>query len=334
MRHPYSANNAIVTIIIPVYNVERYIERCARSLYEQTYRHIEYIWVNDATPDESLDILKKVTEDYPNRKSQIQIITHAQNQGLPSARNTGLTIATGDYIFHCDSDDYVDKDMIRQFIHKAIDLSADIVYSDWYLSFHKRERYMKQPACEDGFTCIQAMLSGSMRFNVWNKLVRRSLYQENDIRFPPGKGMGEDMTMIRLFAYAENVAYLPKAYYHYMQVNPVAYTKVFSEDHWNQLQGNVSDIKAFLTTKYGERLNTELHLFCLNVKLPLLITGENSSYERWLTTYRESDAYIDTPQHRSFRIRWLQQMVLKRRFCLIRLHYCLVVKIIYGVIYR
>lgn len=323
-----------VTIIIPIYNVSSYIERCARSLYEQTYRDIEYIWVNDATLDNSLEILKNVTEEYPSRKLQTQIITHKQNKGLPSARNTGLKYSSGDYVFHCDSDDYVDKEMVSTFVRKAIDTNADIVYSDWYLSFSKNERYMVQPMCETPLQCVEAMLSGSMRFNVWNKLIRRSLYVDNKIVFPDGYGMGEDMTMIKLFASAAKIAYLPKAYYHYMQINPQAYTKVFSERHWNELCHNVANLKEFVETKYGTLFYKHLHFFCLNVKLPLLISGDSRQYEYWLACFNESNRFIDKNDHVSYRTRWLQRMALQRRFWLIRLHYYVIIRFVYGVIYR
>ena len=330
----FKTNSLTVSIIIPVYNVAAYIERCARSLYEQSYQHIEYIWVDDATPDDSIEILERVTAEYLNRKSQVRIVTHAHNKGLPSARNTGLSIAQGDYIFHCDSDDWVDEDMIKTFAQEVSYTNADIVYSDWYLTFSKSERYMKQPEYQDPLQCVKAMLSGTMRFNVWNKFVKRSLYIDNQIFFPAGCGMGEDMTMIKIFSTAVKVTYLQKGFYHYMQVNPDAYTKVFSQEHWRQLHCNVSDIRAYISQRYGGLFLKELHFFCLNVKHPLLITGDYSSYERWLQCFSDSNAFVDFNQQISWRTRWLQHMVLKRRFWLVRAHYYLLIKFVYGVIYR
>lgn len=321
-----------ISIIIPIYNVEAYIERCARSLYEQTYAHIEYIWVNDATPDNSIQILKRVTDEYPQRKADVRIVEHSFNKGLPTARNTGLSVSGGDYIFHCDSDDWADKDMIELFCEKATRTEADIVYSDWYLTFAKSERYMVQPALQTPLECIEAMLSGPMRFNVWNKMVRRSLY--TDISFPDGYGMGEDMTMIKLFASAKKVVYLHKAFYHYMQINPHAFTKVYSKESWRQLYYNVSDIKRFIRQKYGFLFEKQLHFFCLNVKLPFLMTGNKHSYEHWLYCFPESNEYIEQNNLISIRIRWLQQAALKRQFWLIRVHYYMLFKLVYGIIYR
>lgn len=97
-----------VSVIIPVYNVEKYIEHCARSLMEQTLMDIEYIFVDDCTPDHSMEILQRVLTDYPERLESIRIIHHTQNSGLATVRNTGLQIAQGEYIIHCDSDDWVE----------------------------------------------------------------------------------------------------------------------------------------------------------------------------------------------------------------------------------
>lgn len=201
-----------VSVIIPVYNVGKFIERCARSLMEQTIDNVEYIFVDDASPDNSIQILQKVLADYPNRRDNVRILTHAENKGLPAARNTGLAVAQGKYIFHCDSDDFVEPDMLEQLYGKAIKCDADIVWCDWYLTFENSERYMKQPAYDTPLEALKAMLSGVMKYNVWNKLVRRSIYVENKIDFPAGYGMGEDMTIMLLFAYAERISYLPHAF--------------------------------------------------------------------------------------------------------------------------
>ena len=106
-----------VSMLIPIYGVEKFIERCAISLFEQTYQNIEYIFVNDCTKDDSINVLERVINRYPNRKPFVRIINHAQNKGLAGARNTAVANATGEFIMHVDSDDYVDKEIVR----KAID---------------------------------------------------------------------------------------------------------------------------------------------------------------------------------------------------------------------
>ena len=102
-----------VSICIPIYEVERFIERCARSLFTQSYQNIEYIFVNDCTPDHSIDVLQEVLKEYPNRAKFVNIVSHNINRGLAAARQTAIRHATGDYMFHLDSDDYLEHDAIR-----------------------------------------------------------------------------------------------------------------------------------------------------------------------------------------------------------------------------
>ena len=117
-----------VSVCIPVYGVEKYIERCARSLFEQTMTDgIEFIFVNDCTTDKSIEILERILAEYPGRQAQTKIIHHATNKGLVAARNTGLAHATGDYIIHCDSDDWVDLNFYESLYKKAVETGADVV---------------------------------------------------------------------------------------------------------------------------------------------------------------------------------------------------------------
>lgn len=188
-----------VSVIIPVYKVEKFVERCVRSLMEQTMDGIEYIFVDDASPDDSILILHKVLVDYPERSERVKILVHSENKGLPAARNTGLAVAKGEYVFHCDSDDFVEKDLLSTLYEVACCEKADIVWSDYYVSYPNNERYMRQPSYDTPEAALKGMLHGRMKYNVWNKLVKRSLYIEHDITFPAGYAMGEDMTMMFLF---------------------------------------------------------------------------------------------------------------------------------------
>lgn len=121
----------LVSILVPVYGVEKYIERCARSLFEQTYESLEYIFVDDCSPDDSIAILKRVMEDYPERKDQVRIIQHDHNRGLAAARNTALDAATSPFISHVDSDDYLSLDAIQLLVNKQVETDADIVLGNF-----------------------------------------------------------------------------------------------------------------------------------------------------------------------------------------------------------
>ena len=116
-----------VSILVPVFGVERFIERCARSLFEQTYPDLEYIFVDDGSIDRSIEILQSVVEEYPTRNAAVHLIKHDHNRGLGAARNTALDNATGEFVYHVDSDDYIDRDTIRLLVAKQKETNADII---------------------------------------------------------------------------------------------------------------------------------------------------------------------------------------------------------------
>ena len=323
-----------VSVIVPIYKVEGFIERCVRSLMEQTLDEVEYIFVDDASPDRSVAILQRTLADYPERANQVRILTHEQNKGLPAARNTGLEVAQGEYIFHCDSDDYVEREMLAEMYEAAKQDDADYLWSDFFLSFEQNERYMKVRSYATAEEALNGVLDGAMKYNVWNKLVRRSLYAENTVRFPAGHSMGEDMTMIRLLACAKWVAYIPKAYYHYVRLNMSALTQTFSERHLVDIRHNVDETVTFLRARFGAAMEAPIARFQLSVKLPFIISDKRSDYRRWTEWYPESNGYIWSAESLPWRTKMLQWLAAKKQFWAVWLYYKVVYKFIYGIIYR
>lgn len=323
-----------ISVITPVYNVEAFISRCIISLMKQTLDEIEYIFVDDASPDSSIGILQEILNRYPERNSHVRLIRHDKNLGLPAARNSGLEVASGDYIFHCDSDDFVEKDMLETMYKAAVMNNADIVYCDWYLSFKNNERYMKQPECSSSMEALKSMLRGIMKYNVWNKLVKRCLYKDNNIIFPAGYGMGEDLTMVRLVARAEKIVHIPEAFYHYVQSNTGAFSKTYSERHLLELRHNVSMLTDDLYKIYGSSIEREIAFLKLDVKYPFLISDDPAKYALWQEWYPEANEYICQNRYVSPRRRYIQWLAWKKQFWAIRIYYRYVHHIIYGLIYR
>lgn len=106
-------SNNKVSILVPIYGVEKYIEKCAHSLFRQTYSNIEYVFMNDCTPDYSMQVLQGVLAAYPERKDAVKIVEHSCNKGLSSARNIAFEASTGDYVMHVDSDDFLDVNAVE-----------------------------------------------------------------------------------------------------------------------------------------------------------------------------------------------------------------------------
>lgn len=323
----------IISVIVPVYGVEKFVEHCAVSLMEQTLDGVEFIFVDDCTPDNSIDIIRDVISRYPDRDARI--VSHSENRGLPSARNTGLGLATGKYVFHCDGDDWIEPNMLEKMYAVAENANADIVYCDFYLSYEKNERYMSNPCLESREELLrQGFLSGAMKYNVWNKLVRRSLYTDNGIHFPDGHSMGEDMTMIRLTACAERVKYLPEALYHYVQTNSSAFSKTQSRKQLDDIQYNVDTTVSFLREKYGDNIEDDIRNFKLSIKFPFLISDNREQYKLWEEWYPEANGNVMSNKSLSFRSRFLQWMASKKLWTGVRLYHLMVYKIVYRLLYR
>ena len=324
-----------VSVVIPVYGVEQFVGRCVRSLMEQTLDSVEFIFVDDATCDGSVGEIEKVIAHYPSRSSQVRILHHEYNLGLPAARNTGLGVASGEYVFHCDGDDYADREMLSQMYAFAKKGDYDIVWADWFLTYTDCERYMSQPSYSNPMDALKSMLSGGMKYNVWNKLVKRTVYTDNGIEFPAGYGMGEDMTMMMLFACSNRVGYLQRAYYHAVKSNVTAFSQTYSRRHREELKHNVQRVLDYMHNRFGDNMETELNFFCLEAKFPFLIMGDSEeNYRLWTSWYPESNRYICANTRISWRSRMLQWCAWKRQWWLVSLYYRLIIDGLYRAIYR
>lgn len=324
-----------ISVIIPVYRVEAFVERCAISLFSQSLDDIEYIFVDDASPDDSIAILERCLAQFPHRKEQTQIIRHAVNQGIAIVRNTGLDAAKGEYIYYCDSDDWLETEALEKMYNTAKTTNADIVYCDFFLSFEKNERYMSNPDYDTAEEMLRkGFLGGKMKYNLWNKLVRRSLFTNSGMHFPEGHPLGEDMLMIRLAATADKVKHVPEALYHYVKLNENAYSNSYSQKNLEDMRYNADLTVSFLSERFGSQIEKDLALFKLSTKLPFLITDDRKLYQVWRAWYPEANAYANANKDLPFRTRLLQKMAAEGQWWYVRLYYRLVYKVIYGIIFK
>ena len=325
----------LVSIIIPVYKVEQFIKRCVVSLMKQSYQDIEYIFVDDASPDGSIAIVKDVVSCFPERIGRVFYYTHEFNRGLAAARNTGLSHVAGDYIYHCDSDDWMETDMISTLMESAVSSGSDITYCDYYLSFENNERYMHNPTFGRGEDLLNVgFLAGTTKYNVWNKLVKARLYHDSGVLFPEGHNMGEDMTMIMLTAYADKVSHVGKALYHYVKLNTNAYSNTFSEKHLSDISFNAARVISFLVEKFNGSNIDYLAFFKLNVKLPFLISDDETQYRVWEKWFPEANCFVMKNKTQPFRTRLLQWLAAHGLFAVVKLYYKIVYRFIYGVVFR
>ncbi|MDR0542769.1 MAG: glycosyltransferase [Dysgonamonadaceae bacterium] len=329
--------NERISVIIPVYNAEKTLPRCIASLHAQTYGNLELLFVDDCSTDNSLTVLNDYAVAAMNKAGvSIEILRHETNKGVAAARNTGLEAATGTYIYYVDADDWIEADALESVLKEAKQSEADIVGHEFYLAFGKNERYMKQQAFSTPEDALQKMMCGVLRWNLWLFLVRRSLYEDNRIRFVEGMNMGEDMAaMIKLFTCAKTVAFLGRPLYHYVQANAHSLTSIYSQEHIRQVAANVYEVEKYIGKgRLGEQLKPYIHFLKLNIKLPLLITDDETRYAQWLEWFSESNGYVMKNKLLPLRTRLIQWMAAKKGWAVLKLYYRFVIRFVYGVIYN
>lgn len=283
-----------VSVIITIYNAEKFIERCVRSLFEQTLENIEYIFINDCTPDASVDILREIIEDYPLRKNQVKIIEHRQNSGVAITRNTGLHASTGLYVIYCDSDDWVEKEMYEKMYNKAIEENADLVGCDFYYDYLKYSCYHKESFDLPKDEQFRRLLYGAMGGYSVIRLVRRELYETNKISFPDGVNMMEDLLVsLKLHRSAQRISYLPEALYHYIQYNANSIVTNVNQQQLDYSIEIVSRIERFLK-KSGiwEQYYFEFMERAFGCKMYMVLLPQLRNYKKWHTLWPISNDYI------------------------------------------
>ena len=301
--------NPKVSVLVPIYNVSAYIERCLQSIFCQTFTDLEFIFVNDASTDNSLDILMKILEQYPNAKEKTQILQHDKNRGLAAVRNTLLDNAEGEYVMVVDSDDYTEPDMIETLYNKAILTNADIVISDFYMELSDRTLYVTDAISSDASTHLkEIILNDNSHSFLWNKLIKRSLYSHPECRVPEGLNYFEDRhVMTRLFFFANKIVKVDRAFYHYVNYNTQAITKTKDEMHFNNVLQFWSLLDEFLIKhNCNEQYKDLISLSKIRDKTRLLI-DTNSIYLR----KKFADIYLNEEKEYFSTLKLSEKIMLK-----------------------
>lgn len=217
-----------LSVIVPIYGVEKYIERCARSLFEQTLDEIEYIFVNDCSPDRSVEILNNVLNQYPNRISATRIVNMSTNSGLAAVRRHGIQLATGEYIIHCDSDDWIDVNAYKECYELAKQKDYDIVFFDFDRTDGITHQIYQQNIPTKKADLIGALISGKVMGNVWASISKLELYDKIEVY--PQYNMHEDLVLaLQLVNNADSYGYISKPFYKYF-VSETSITSVKSKE--------------------------------------------------------------------------------------------------------
>lgn len=209
-------NQPKVSIIIPVYNAEAYIERCVKTLFGQTLNDLEYIFIDDCSPDRSIAVMEEVLSRYPERQAQVKIIRHAENKGVSQSRQDGLDAATGEYLIHCDPDDWVEFDMYESLYNEAVKTNADMVICDFRCSKNKYKSIQRPKELTNisVLECITSREKPVIHGACWNKLLRTNIAQK--VQFPKDVSYCEDVTYwCNILRYDIKISYLGRSLYIY-----------------------------------------------------------------------------------------------------------------------
>lgn len=220
-----------ISLVIPVYGVERFIGRFAESVLSQSYPYIQYVFVNDGTKDSSIRILESLIDNKFSHQRDKVVIVSKENGGLPAARKTGMEYATGDYIWHIDSDDWIEEDAVTRIAECAAQTDADIIYFDFYKEYSGRTKLKvdRDYTADEKFVYQRDMYNHNAHGCVWNKCVKRKLYVENEVHFPKYSYAEDTFLMSQLVGYADSIVHLNAALYHYRKDNPQAITRQGSQ---------------------------------------------------------------------------------------------------------
>lgn len=253
----------LISVIVPVYRVEEYLERCVKSILSQTYKNLEVILVDDGSPDQCPAICDACAE----KDVRVKVI-HQENKGLSGARNAGINAASGEYLAFVDSDDYVSPHFIEELYQLLQDTGCAIGQcrfsyvkgdglveeGDSAFCIYRGESLMEQLyGPEEKATCFVV---------AWNKLYRAKLFKETGIRYPEGRIHEDEATTYRLFHEAKKLAFLDRALYGYYTENGGSITSVFSAKRLQWLTAHEERIAFFKKNGYEKLLPAAYRKLC------------------------------------------------------------------------
>ena len=280
-----------VSVLIPVYNVELVFSRCLNAVFSQTYGDIDYVFVNDCTPDNSMAVLARKCEQYPHRAASVRIITNSTNQGIAQVRNTLLDNAQGDYVLFVDSDDWIEPDMVELLVGEAVAKNADVVGCDYYEDRPGGSAIVAQDYPREHTEAMKAMTLLKIKGVLWKLLVRRSVLVECQLRFARDIDFGEDYIFCcKLFYYARSFASVKKALYHYVQYDSNNYCSMDIDKRIDSFAKAIAAVERFYR-QYGvyDSLEKELTIRKFLNKSQYVLDKKSRNIRKWCRLFPESN---------------------------------------------
>ena len=208
-----------ISIIIPVYNVEPYVEKCILSVLRQNYSNLEVVIVDDKTPDESMKKIEGVLKEHSNTHIDFKIIHHEINKGLSEARNSGIREATGEYVTFLDPDDQLTDNCISTLATEAINGDYDLIIGQriiketWSGRILNKKEYPKESIT---FDSLEQIIEAGMPSEAWNKFIRREFILSHSLWFQPNVLYEDNIWMAQVWSYIPKTRYIPFCTYYYL----------------------------------------------------------------------------------------------------------------------
>lgn len=283
-----------VSVVVPVYKVEKYIERCARSLFEQTLQEMEFIFVDDCSPDNSIEILNKVIEQYPQRKDQVIILTNSENRGPMQSRLDALLQSNGQFVAAVDSDDWIESDTFQILYQKAEEEKADCVIFGYHRDFADySETCLRVFPYTNGKELVENVYKFPFEFFMWGVLLKNDDYLKDIFKRyynnPDWEGitMWEDVAIMLPYYYgAEKLAYCKNCFYHYNKANE---SSTVNNQNEVKVYQALKVVDYLRNTMNSQSLNLTFHNLALGAKGPLI---ELKGSKFWRREHQEANQYI------------------------------------------
>ena len=257
-----------ISIIVPIYNTEKYIEKCIKSICEQTLENFEIVLIDDCSPDNAFEKAKNVLIKYPKRFENTQFIKLETNNGVAKARKLGFNNAQAKYITCLDSDDYIEKNALQRMLDEIKEKDADILVCDFFVDESNKQMLIKQPI-ENDF--IANLLNGRLHGSFCNKIYKKELLEK--VRILDDVNYCEDLIVaIQMGLITNNIVYLNQPFFHYIQYNDNSITKSFNTKTASDIM-KVCDFLENLFREKGlwEKYETYLNNMKVRMKLSTLI---------------------------------------------------------------
>ena len=284
-----------ISVLIPVYNVEQYIEKCAESLFKNTIANeCEFIFTNDGSTDSSIQKLNTVIEKFPELKNNIVVLQHEKNMGLGATRNTGFDNAKGKYIICTDSDDWVEPDYLEKLFETAEKDDLDLVGCDAFFENEKngKTEIVHYPLNKDPKQCLNDIYYEKVGSYLWIKLLKRDFLISNNIRWADDVSMFEDVLLTtKILSKNPKIGYVNKALYHYLLRQGSYIHSLYSLQKTDSIFVFIKYLSDYVNDNKLDYTKDSLNTFIYCTKYYCISHGTIKTQKKYLNVYKNINHY-------------------------------------------